>query len=52
MMAPSFIEESPGSTSAHQNISNPNRDPAKYADVSGEKMKALVWNGPRNVSIR
>ena len=28
-----------------QDITNPARDRAKYADPSGEKMKALVWMG-------
>lgn len=30
---------------AHTDISNPDRGGGKYADESGEKMKALVWMG-------
>lgn len=35
-----------------QDISNPAIDRAKYADPSGEKMKALVWMGKNKVEIR
>ena len=35
-----------------QDISNPARDRAKYADPSGEKMKALVWMGKNKVEVR
>lgn len=35
-----------------QDITNPARDRAKYADPSGEKMKALVWMGKNKVEIR
>jgi len=34
-----------------QDITNPARDRAKYADPSGEKMKALVWMGKNKVEI-
>ncbi|PVH82146.1 GroES-like protein [Cadophora sp. DSE1049] len=34
-----------------QDITNPGRDRAKYADPSGETMKALVWNGKNSVKI-
>ena len=34
-----------------QDISNPAIDRQKYADPSGEKMKALVWNGKNSVKI-
>ncbi|KAG4430695.1 hypothetical protein IFR05_013828 [Cadophora sp. M221] len=34
-----------------QDITNPGRDMAKYADPSGETMKALVWNGRNSVKI-
>lgn len=35
-----------------QDISNPARDRQKYADPSGETMKALVWMGKNTVKIR
>jgi hypothetical protein len=35
-----------------QDISNPGRDRAKYADPSGETMKALVWMGKNTVQVR
>lgn len=35
-----------------QDITNPARDRAKYADPSGEMMKALVWTGKNSVKIR
>jgi hypothetical protein len=34
-----------------QDVSNPARDRAKYADPSGETMKALVWNGKGTVNV-
>jgi len=34
-----------------QNITNPARDRAKYADPSGETMQALVWNGKNSVKV-
>jgi hypothetical protein len=37
---------------AHTDISNPNRGGGKYADPSGEKMKALVWMGKNDVRVR
>jgi len=40
-----------GTATTEQNLSNPDRDVAKYADPSGEKMKALVWNGKNDVRI-
>ena len=40
-----------GDATTEQNLSNPNRDVGKYADPSGEKMKALVWNGKNSVKI-
>lgn len=36
---------------AHTDISNPDREGGKYADPSGEKMKALVWMGKENVRV-
>lgn len=35
-----------------QDASNPAVDRAKYADPSGEKMKALVWLGKNTVQVR
>jgi hypothetical protein len=40
-----------GDAATEQNLSNPARDPAKYADPSGAKMKALVWNGKNSVKL-
>ncbi|CZS88593.1 S-(hydroxymethyl)glutathione dehydrogenase [Rhynchosporium agropyri] len=34
-----------------QDITNPGRDRAKYADPSGEMMQALVWNGKNSVKM-
>ena len=34
-----------------QNITNPARDRAKYADPSGETMKALTWKGKNTVEV-
>lgn len=35
-----------------QDNTNPGRDRAKYADPSGEMMKALVWMGKNTVEVR
>lgn len=35
-----------------QDITNPGKDRAKYADPSGEMMKALVWNGKNSVKVQ
>jgi len=35
----------------HTDISNPARDGGKYADPSGEKMKALAWMGKNDVRV-
>lgn len=40
-----------GTATTEQDLTNPNRDPGKYADPSGEKMKALVWNGKNDVRV-
>lgn len=32
-------------------ISNPDRDGGKYADESGERMKALVWEAKNKVRV-
>jgi hypothetical protein len=34
-----------------QDITNPGRDRAKYADPSGETMKALCWMGKNTVKL-
>lgn len=34
-----------------QNMTNPARNREKYADPSGEKMKALVWMGKNSVEV-
>jgi hypothetical protein len=36
---------------AHTDIANPDREGGKYADPSGEKMKALVWMGKNDVRV-
>lgn len=40
-----------GDATTEQNMTNPARDPSKYADPSGEKMKALAWMGKNDVKI-
>lgn len=40
-----------GEATTEQSLSNPDRDISKYADPSGEKMKALVWNGKNDVKV-
>ncbi|ETN44635.1 uncharacterized protein HMPREF1541_10305 [Cyphellophora europaea CBS 101466] len=40
-----------GEATTEQNLTNPSKDPGKYADPSGEKMKALVWNGKNSVKV-
>lgn len=40
-----------GDATTEQNMTNPSRDAAKYADPSGEKMKALAWMGKNDVKI-
>jgi threonine dehydrogenase-like Zn-dependent dehydrogenase len=52
--AAGFVEKLIGHTgdaNTEQNLSNPSKDAAKYADPSGEKMKALVWNGKNSVKV-
>ena len=34
-----------------QDVSNPANDRKKYADPSGETMKALIWNGKNSVQV-
>ena len=40
-----------GDATTEQNISNPARDPGRYADPSGAKMKALTWAGKNTVRL-
>lgn len=40
-----------GTATTAQDVTNPARDPSKYADPSGEKMKALVWQGKNSVKV-
>lgn len=40
-----------GDATTEQNLSNPARDTAKYADPSGETMQALVWQGKNAVEV-
>ena len=35
-----------------QDMTNPARDRSKYADPSGETMKALAWMGKNTVEVR
>lgn len=41
-----------GSAVTQQDVTNPAQDRSKYADPSGEKMKALVWLGKSHVEVR
>lgn len=36
---------------AHTDISNPDREGGRFADDSGEKMKALAWMGKNDVHV-
>jgi threonine dehydrogenase-like Zn-dependent dehydrogenase len=40
-----------GDATTEQNFTNPSQDVSKYADPSGEKMKALIWNGKNSVKL-
>lgn len=40
-----------GQGTTEQDMTNPARDRAKYADPSGETMKALVWMGKNDVQV-
>ncbi len=40
-----------GNAVTEQNMTNPGRNREKYADPSGEKMKALVWMGKNTVEV-
>ena len=41
-----------GRATIEQDVTNPARDRAKYADPSGEMMKALCWMGKNTVEVR
>lgn len=41
-----------GDATTEQDITNPGIDRKKYADPSGEMMKALVWMGKNSVEVR
>jgi hypothetical protein len=52
--AASLIEKALGhgdNATTAQDVTNPAQDPQKYADPSGEKMKALVWMGKNSVKL-
>ena len=52
--AANFIEQAlghQGTAVTEQNVSNPDKDREKYADPSGARMKALVWNGKGSVKL-
>lgn len=52
--AVNYVEKAIGHTDdaiTEQNLTNPDRDRQKYADPSGETMKALVWMGKNTVQV-
>ncbi|MCJ1475370.1 hypothetical protein MMC13_004032 [Lambiella insularis] len=52
--AANYVEKATGHTGdaiTEQDMTNPARDRAKYADPSGETMKALVWMGKNEVQV-
>ena len=52
--AANYIEKALGhgdNATTEQNMTNPERDRQKYADPSGEKMKALAWMGKNEVQV-
>lgn len=52
--AANLVEKALGhgdNATTEQNITNPDRDRQKYADPSGETMKALAWMGKNNVQM-
>jgi len=52
--AANYVEKAIGHTgtgTTAQDVSNPGKDRQKYADPSGETMKALVWNGKNSVQV-
>lgn len=53
--AAAYVEKALGhgdNAATEQDLTNPARDRAKYADPSGETMKALVWMGKNKVEVR
>ena len=53
--AAAFAEKTIGhgeNATTEQDITNPGLNRAKYADPSGETMKALVWLGKNTVEVR
>ena len=52
--AANYVEKAVGhgdNANTEQNMTNPERDRQKYADPSGEKMKALAWMGKNEVQV-
>ena len=52
--AANLLEKAMGHTDTaiiEQDVTNPARDRAKYADPSGETMKALCWMGKDDVQV-
>ena len=52
--AANLVEKALGhgdNATTEQDITNPDRDRQKYADPSGETMKALAWMAPNNVQM-
>ncbi|MCJ1296403.1 hypothetical protein MMC34_007969 [Xylographa carneopallida] len=52
--AANYVEKAVGHQDVavtEQDVTNPARDRAKYADPSGETMKALVWMGKNDVQV-
>lgn len=52
--AANVVEKIIGSTNdatVVQNVSNPAKDRSKFADPSGETMKALAWMGKNTVHV-
>ena len=52
--AANYVEKAVGhgdNAVTEQDVTNPGRDREKYADPSGEKMKALCWMGKNEVQV-
>ena len=52
--AANYVEKAVGHQDkavTEQDMTNPARDRAKYADPSGETMKAVVWMGKNDVQV-
>jgi hypothetical protein len=53
--AAAYLEKTIGhgnNATTEQDITNPGRDRAKYADPSGKTMKALCWMGKNTPQLR